>query len=205
MGEEINALRGFLSDLPSTTVKDTTELSRLLARCWCEFSGCNDGGMVADKLVGRIESVEWNPPHLKFIIERHGGTVHGSARAELQYWQIDIDRRAACIQRTSHRQLSKMAPRLDVHPLCEEVCHLIVSRQSDPRLLWKSDSQVQVRIGQIIQDVGPVQTTQGRRRRFRDTLSSMLASHGWLSGSRANMYQKDVGETHDDAVHRIHR
>ena len=55
--------------------------------------------MWASKL-GRMEKVEWQPPYLTFSIERHGATVKGSTRAELQNWQVD----------TSHRSLNPNEP-----------------------------------------------------------------------------------------------
>ena len=60
--------------------------------------------MAGHKLIGRMENVEWHPPILTFLIERHGGTVLGSARAELQRWTVDLDRRTATCERVGHRQ-----------------------------------------------------------------------------------------------------
>jgi len=40
-------------------------------------------------------------PHLRFRIERHGGTVMGSTRAEVQ---LDIERGVARIEETGRRQ-----------------------------------------------------------------------------------------------------
>ena len=84
-------LKEFLSDLHSGPIHSPSpHLEPLLASCWGEFSG-DDGGMMGDKLIGRMEAVEWNPPLLTFVIERHGGTVMGSTRAELQHWEVNID------------------------------------------------------------------------------------------------------------------
>ena len=58
------------------------KLERLLSEVWDDLGG-SDCGMAGHKLIGRMEHVEWNPPVLTFTIERHGGTVLGSTRAEL--------------------------------------------------------------------------------------------------------------------------
>ena len=194
MSDSINFLRSFLNALPSRTVANVGELSGLLAQCWDEFSGCNEGGMQARKLVGRVEGAEWSPPILMFVIERHGATVHGSTRADLQHWRVDMDQRVASLTETGRRQLCKMARRLDVRPLCEEICELIVKGQPDPRLYWKGNSEVQVRIGEVIPDNGHPQTIQGRRRRFRTVLSDILIPHGWQPTSRRNVYRRTMGE-----------
>jgi hypothetical protein len=69
-------------------------LADFLAAAWEQLNGFDAEGMAAEKL-DRIEQVEWNPPRLTFVIERHGGTVMGSTRAELHGWSIDIDRGTA--------------------------------------------------------------------------------------------------------------
>jgi hypothetical protein len=79
-------------------VADTTELERLLAASWHKFSG-DDGGMSGQKLLGRMENVAWAPPKLTFTIERHGGTVRGSTRAELQHWEVNADQQTAAIEK----------------------------------------------------------------------------------------------------------
>jgi hypothetical protein len=67
--------------------ENVTDLDRLLAASWDEFTG-DAGGMEGDKLLGRIEDVTWQPPKFTFTIERHGGTLMGSTRAELQDWEV---------------------------------------------------------------------------------------------------------------------
>jgi hypothetical protein len=76
-----------------------------------------------------MEAVAWNPPVLTFRIERHGGTVLGSTRAELQHWHVDLERKTASLVKTGRRQLRPMQPRLNVEPLVEEIVRLIVAEQ----------------------------------------------------------------------------
>jgi hypothetical protein len=83
----LDRLRAHLATIVPGKITDTTDLEPLLAACWGEFSG-DYGGMEGYKLLGRIEDVTWGPPTLTFTIERHGGTVMGSSRAELQHWEV---------------------------------------------------------------------------------------------------------------------
>jgi hypothetical protein len=62
---------------------DVYELVNLLAAAWDDLSIARGSGMEPDKLYDRMEKVHWEPPLLLFVIERHGGTVQGSTRAEL--------------------------------------------------------------------------------------------------------------------------
>jgi hypothetical protein len=81
----VDRLRIYLATLPPGPISDPAALERLLAACWDEFTG-DYGGMEGYKLLGRMEDVTWGPPVLSFSVERHGGTVMGSSRAELQGW-----------------------------------------------------------------------------------------------------------------------
>ena len=84
-----------------------------------------------------MEEVTWAPPKLSFAIERHGGTVMGSIRAELQRWTVDMLRSTATHGTIGHRQLEPMQARLVVRPLVEEDARLIVGRQDDERVKCK--------------------------------------------------------------------
>lgn len=84
----MEALQELLAALPPGPIPEDIKLDKALAACWDGFRGSDDGGMKDDKLLGRMENVQWQPPILTFTIERHGGTVNGSTRAELQHWEI---------------------------------------------------------------------------------------------------------------------
>ena len=84
--------------------------------------------MEAYKL-GRMEDISWNPPVLSFTIERHGGTVMGSTRAELQNWNVNVETRSATCGVGGHRQLEPMQARLNVKPMAEEIVASILNRQ----------------------------------------------------------------------------
>jgi hypothetical protein len=100
-------LTDYLTNLDPGPVEQTSHLERLLARVWDDLVGGNEAGMVGRKLIGRIERVEWQPPRLTFVIERHVLTVLVPSKAELQRWTVDLEKKSATCERTGHRQLSR--------------------------------------------------------------------------------------------------
>jgi hypothetical protein len=154
--------------------------------------------MTAEKLVGRMEDIRWEPPYLTFQVERHGAFALGSSRGELQSWEINVDEGTANFVEAGYRQVRPMSPRLDVKPLVEEVVALILAGREDERLKWAPDhSRVTVRIGKIIPADGPKETTQKRRRRFARRRQERMESEGWrlVSGTSPHPYEKaDKGE-----------
>ena len=64
--------------LTSGRIHWTPEVEEVLASCWHNLNGGEEGGMEGHKLKNRMESVMWNPPLLEFDIERHGATVNGA-------------------------------------------------------------------------------------------------------------------------------
>lgn len=179
MDKEQLALLTFLEGLSPGRIEKKSELESLLADAWDTISGNDAGGMQGYKLHGRIEDPEWASPILSFRIERHGGAFYGSTRAEIQGWEVDCSNWTADINSVTRRQISRMAPRLDVKPLAAEVLNLILSGQNDPRLKWTGDKRVRINIGKIIPDDGYKATVAGRRSRFNDHLSVLLKPHGW--------------------------
>jgi hypothetical protein len=172
-------LRAHLATVQPGRIIDTTDLERLLAACWDEFSG-DYGGMEGYKLLGRMEDVTWEPPVLSFAVERHGRTVAGSSRADLQGWTVNIESNTIFYEPLGHRQVRPMQPRLKVEPLVEEIVRLIVAKQGDDRLQWHEDGSVKVLVGKIIPaDSAVKQTLAGRRKRFREKLVERLEAEGW--------------------------
>jgi hypothetical protein len=175
----MDELTGYLKDLDPGPVDQTSHLERLLARVWDDLGG-DEAGMTGDKLIGRMEQAEWTPPKLSFSIERHGGAVLGSTRAECQRWTVDLEKKSATCERTGHRQLSPMATRVDVEPIADEIADKIVNGEPDDRLRWLGDGSVRVEMAKIFPTgSGYKQTVQGRRRRLRDALIERLNPMGW--------------------------
>lgn len=185
----LTALRTYVCQNGLGAIANLDVLERHLMECWDEISGSEAEGMESHKLSGRIEHAEWRPPTIVFKIERHGATVQGSSRAELHRWQIDLDTVSATCEKAGFRQLTKMAARLDVKPMAEEIANLIFEKITDERLNWNADGSVRVAIGKILPDDSAAsQTLAGRRKRFRNALESMLEVKGW-SRIRANHYE----------------
>jgi hypothetical protein len=175
----MDGLRKYLSGQKPGPLKTTSDMEYLVAEVWGDLGG-DDGGMAGQKLIGRMERVEWHPPILALTIERHGGTVLGSTRAETQHWSVDLDSRTATLQRTGHRQLSPAARRMDIAPIAAEIAGLILHGGKDERLHWLDDGRVRVEMGRIFpEQSGFKQTIQGRRRRLRAALIEALARRGW--------------------------
>ena len=166
----MDELRNYLNRLEPGPVEEHSHLERLLAEVWNDLR-CDYGGMAGDKLVGRMEDLQWNPPLLTFRIERHGGTILGSTRAEVQRWAVDLNRQTATCEHAGHRQLSPMAQRVDCGSLAGEIAGKIGSGEADDRLRWLGDGRVRVEVGRIFPaHTGYKQTVQGRRRRLREAL-----------------------------------
>ena len=136
--------------------------------------------MKAYKLLGRTEKMEWNPPLLTFNLARHGGTVRGSTRAEIQSWTINIETGTASMASSGSRQLQARDQNWDAEPVARELVELIIAEQkSDPRLIWNPQGHARPHIGSIV-PVGSKQTREGRSRRLWAALIAELLPHGWL-------------------------
>lgn len=132
------------------------------------------------KLLNRMENVSWQPPILSFSIERHGGTVMGSTRAELQHWEVDLVKQTATIVKTGHRQLSPMAKRVYIKPLAEELLEAIRSGKEDDRLAWHGQDEVSLCTSFIFpRKSGFRMTVGGRRNRLREAVAAVLLNEGW--------------------------
>jgi hypothetical protein len=179
----IETLRSFLHDLPRQKIKDNSPthntICEMLGNCWSKLGGSNDNKTSADKLY-RAEKLEWNPPILTFELERHGGTVLGSTRADVHLWSVDIARGKAEIYDKTYRQVSEKAPAIKTKPIAEEIAKLILDGVESPKLTWNpTKDYVVLEIGKIIPDTSYQQTTSGRRARFKAQLEEIIAKHGW--------------------------
>jgi len=127
-----------------------------------------------------MEDVAWNPPLLTFTVERHGGTLQGSTRAELQRWTVDVGQGKTTCESGGYRQLYGRQAPFDIEALAEDIVTLIVTRQPDDRLRWCADEKVLVLMGMVLPNQSAVkQTLTGRRKRLRAALKEHLAGKGW--------------------------
>lgn len=188
----IDNLQSILNRLAPGPIPDATEIERALANCWHEFVANDENGMEAYKLIGRMEKIEWRPPILSFSIERHGGTVLGSTRAELHHWQVNLDEMTADCSMAGQRTvgpISKPVRNNELQLVAEEIAELVRQGASDPRLIWKDSDTVHVVVEQIIPtQSGFARTVQGRRKRLRQVLEEVLAKDGWKHAGR-NVFQ----------------
>jgi len=177
---DFTALREAFAGLASGTVEDTARIESLLSRCWSKLEGSREGGMTPDKISGRIEEMEWNPPFLTFLIERHGGTVLGSKLADLQGWKIDVDLGTATVGPGGRRLVRKRAPPLNVGPIADKIVALILAGVKDELLKWYGDSKVRIWMSVLIPDSsGPNQTIRGRRKKLGAAIERKLRHHAW--------------------------
>src|SRR5258705_4980446 len=100
-------LRPLMNQQSQGSIDCTTEIEYVLASCWDKLNGSGDGGMKGYKLKNRMESAVWNPPVLKFNIERHGSTVNGSVFAGVQHWSVNVATGEASLEGESRRQLGR--------------------------------------------------------------------------------------------------
>ena len=120
----IRSLLGALENTAGTISGDLKgKILSLLAECWDELKGADESAMRAFKL-DRAEDLSWDPPVLSFKIERHGGTVLGSSRAELQRWCVNLHEATASCEEQGYRQLRPNAPG-STEPLVERVCEAV--------------------------------------------------------------------------------
>ena len=117
-------------DLELFQQSSTARLSHSSLNAGIILSGSAEGGMTAAK-VWRCEDLSWTPPILSFQIERHGGVVLGSKRAEMQTWTIDVTQATATLAYTGRRQLLPNDPPLDVRRIAAQVAANVVSVQED--------------------------------------------------------------------------
>ena len=183
----IQALSDELSNTPRGAIQDAArdKIIGLLADCWHDFEGADETSMKDLKLT-RAEDLSWMPPVLSFTIERHGATVLGSTRAELDEWTVNLNLMTASCARSGYRQLTLAAPRLDVKPIAALVCDAVQQGQASNCELvgqgivaWHGSDHVSIKHGALIPSDGYQQTIKGRRLRFRNELTNMMEALGW--------------------------
>ena len=190
---ELNRLRQLLQKVPAGILPEQVagEAESLIIACWDCLCGSEVECTTANKLSGRIEELRWQPPYVTFQIERHGGTVMGSTRAEVHDWTLNLETAEAGLSTGRFRQLTPRDPPLKVGPLVDRVVQAIGSGSATPDLTWLTTDKLRVNIAQMI-PATVQQTTIGRRRRFRKQLEARLAQLNWyaIAGAARNTYHK---------------
>jgi hypothetical protein len=145
---------------------------------WESLDGSSIESTTADKL-HRAEDLTWKPPILSFTLERHGGTVNQSSRADLHFWEVNVDTLHAAIVRESYRQLQPLDKRLNTKKLAQDVAKRILAGEQHETLQWKDAQTVSLKIAALIPETNQ-QTTASRRRKFYDDLEQTLKPEGWI-------------------------
>lgn len=186
------SLKDFLMNQSPGSDLDREQVEFLLAEAWPSLRGSRTGGMQPHKIRGRTEDLGWNPPLLTFKIERHGGTVNGSTRAEMQHWCVDVAAHTAEIVSTSRRQLHAMAKRVNVKGPAAVIAEAILNGQESASLKRYPDGRVKVLISALLPHGDDFkQTVAGRRKRFRAALEALIKDKGWSEVS-TNTYQRSA-------------
>lgn len=144
----------------------------------------------------RIEQMGWAPPNLRFIVERHEGTFRGSSRAELIRWTVDVNEGIASSEPAGHRQLYKIACRLNLRPVAEKIVDTIAQGKDDERHRWSSHrKRVTILLRRTLEQAaaeqgvpsGYASTMEGRTKRLKKELTPSLEAAGWIP-LRGNMF-----------------
>jgi len=189
--ESLETLRRFLGAESGGDLADAQTLVTLLAPIWNRLDGGDASAMTADKL-DRLETASWLSPRLVFRIERHGGTVLGSSRGEIQEWTLDLDTLTAQVSSVSYRQLAPRRKRLDINSIAVRIVATIREGADEPWLEWSNDrSEVRVLSSLLINpDRAPKETLDGRRQRLKRALREELAKIDWVPMSQPGRYRR---------------
>jgi len=184
-------LLDYVDGLTPGKVNDDGTLAGLLTDCWDEIGGLDAESTTAEKL-RRIEELEWHPPEISFVIERHGGMVMGSTRADLHRWSVDVDMKRAGCDPSGYRQLKPMDKPFRAKEAAEEIIAAMEEGRDDPRLKWlKGRIEVRVTLSKSIPASRPKQTAQGRTKRLREELIRLAPAHGWKRvGNQGACFEK---------------
>lgn len=156
-----------------------------LSEAWVALTGSDAQRTSSDKLY-RAEALSWEKPILSFILERHGGTVNGSTRAELHRWEVDLEKLSASIVKVGYRQLTPKDKPFKVKQKAEEVIKLILGGNDHEYLQWEKDGHhVIIKISLVVPET-IAQTTTARRKRFRNILTELMSEQGWDRYDKGN-------------------
>lgn len=168
---------------------DSGEVLSALGRVWPDDAGT---AMTWSKL-HRWESPTWDPPRLTLEIERHGATMGGSTRAEMQTWVVDTESRTVDHVGSGFRLVRPSSPRMHMRPLAEQC---VAAMQAGPDgdttgwLKWVNPNEVRLQIGKVVPTTNQ-QTTTDRRQRFSKELAEVAEGSGWREVS-AHRWVRDA-------------
>lgn len=187
---DLKEIRAYLAETPAGAIGSdrTSEVERLLAECWDAVKVTSqDEGLEPYKLRNRTEGLTWNPPLLKFQIERHGGTAMGSVYAEVHSWKVNLETGEASLTGERRRLVRERDAPLNVKALADQLAKAILKGKRHPHLKWDGNSRVRVLIAEVIPATNR-ETTSGRRKRFWKALEEQVLTHGWRRASAKSQF-----------------
>lgn len=187
---DIEALLELAKNHFAGLVDRSTELGKQvfegLVRAWPYFSGSSDQRTYARKL-DRMENLAWSPPNFTFCLERHGGTVNGSTRADLHFWVVNLETGEAWIERKSYRQLTKKSKNMDCAALAHDIAAVIRTGENHAGFVWEDGKNaVSLKISNLI-PMTFESTTTARRKRFRAAFIPLMIEQGWEFRPKGNV------------------
>jgi hypothetical protein len=191
-------LRELLQTVKPGLIEDTYAINTLMYESWDYFDGSSAQGMNRDKLFCRVEDLEWDPPCLTFVIERHGAmVVGGSIKKEKQHWTLDLDEFTARCAKAGYRLNEPRQPNLDLEPLVEKVVEAVKSGRDARFLRWRDPQHVLVDVSAVLPYTPNKETQNGRSKRFRAKLFPALERLGWslIPKSRYRFKKKAASAT----------
>ncbi len=131
----------------------------------------------------RVENLRQVSGRIYFSLERHGGTVFGSANAVLHHWVVDPVAGTKWIEGTGRRRLDPPAARLNTSEVVGQMLDAIRDG-TDGVIVEMADGRRRVEITQFVPDNGPPQTVRARRKRVRTALNEELSKSGLVVSPR---------------------
>ena len=168
------------------SVDERKILINLLSKSWDELQGSSAEKTTFDKLF-RAENLRVDYPMIYFELERHGGLVNGSTRADIHRWEINLEQSKAILRSRTYRQVSSLDKRYNATEAARMVSKNIINGEDHEYLTWDAEK---TRVTVILNKIVPSsysRTTQGRNKRFREELQEMMNNTGWdrvITGNR---------------------
>ena len=164
---------------------DDEELLSRLRALWesCTTLGDDHSTGLYKLTEQRVENLRKVDGRIYFSLERHGGTVRGSANAEVHHWVVDPVARTKWIEDIGRRRLDPPAARLNVSEVVGQMLDAIRDG-TDGVIVEMADGRRRIEITHFVPDNGPQQTVRARRKRVRTALNEELSKRGLVVSPR---------------------
>jgi hypothetical protein len=183
--ENLDALRTLMTDVPSGPIPNDMikELERRIIEAWDDISLAGTSlDMHSWKLATRMESIVWDPPHLRFRVEKHRAIAMGSTRAEIWAVNLLLEEGFAYCHKVGYRQLYARDGSLNFAKIAEGILELINNgEESHPGLKWlERGTKIRIILVRFLPKSRFKETAQSRSRKLRKKLGEILGKAGWI-------------------------